>query len=72
MDFQNLIGQLINSRNPISMAMNSLPNNNMRSLFSSVMNGRTDQEKAQRIADICNKNGITKEQLQSALKRNRF
>ena len=72
MDFQNLIGQLMNSSNPTAMAMNALPNSNLRSLFTSVMNGRNDQEKAQRIADICNRNGITKEQLQSALKRNRF
>lgn len=72
MNLQNLFSQLSSSSNPIAMAMNSLPNDNMKSLFSSVMNGRNDQEKAQRIADICNRNGITKEQLQAAMRRNRF
>ena len=49
MNLQNLFSQLSSSSNPIAMAMNSLPNDNMKSLFSSVMNGRNDQEKAQRI-----------------------
>ena len=72
MNPQNLISQFMNSSNPIAMAMNALPNNSVKSLFSSVMNAGSNQEKAQRLADICNRNGITKEQLQSACRRNRL
>lgn len=46
--------------------MNLLPNQNLKTLFSSLMNSKGDEEKAQRLADICNSHGITKEQLEKA------
>ena len=43
-----------------------LPNQNLKTTFSSLMNSGSDEEKAQKIADLCNKNGITKRQLINA------
>ena len=53
------------------MAMGMLPNN-LKSTFSSVANSNNDQERAQKIADICNQHGITKNQLAQILKSKRF
>ena len=47
-----------------------LPNQNQKTIFSNLANSRTNEERAQKIADLCNQNGITKEQLAQAL-RNR-
>lgn len=66
MNMQNLIKQLSMSQHPEQMAMNLLPNQNLKTLFSSLMNSKGDEEKAQRLADICNSHGITKEQLEKA------
>lgn len=71
MDFQNLLGQLGASSNPMGMIMNMLPQN-QKGLFSNVANAKTDEERAQIIANICNQNGITKEQLQNALNNQKF
>lgn len=49
------------------MVMNMLPNQNLKTTFSSLMNSGTDEERAQKIADLCNQNGITKRQLLNAL-----
>ena len=72
MDIQSLLGQLSMSQNPMAMVLNMLPNQNMKSMFSNIMSSSSDQERAQKIADLCNRNGITKEQLEAALKQNRF
>lgn len=50
------------------MIMGMLPNQNQKTTFSNLANSRSDEEKAQIIADLCNKNGITKSQLEQALK----
>ena len=70
MNIQNLISQLSMSNNPIQMIMGMLPNQNQKTIFSNLANSRTNEERAQKIADLCNQNGITKEQLAQAL-RNR-
>lgn len=67
MSIQNLVSQLSKSQNPMAMVMNMLPNQNLKTTFSSLMNSNTDEEKAQKIADLCNKNGITKQQLINAI-----
>ena len=68
MNLQNIMGQLMKSQNPMSMVMNMLPNQNLKSTFSNLMNSSSDEERAQQIADLCNKNGITKSQLERALR----
>ena len=68
MNLQNIMGQLMKSQNPMGMVMNMLPNQNLKSTFSNLMNSSSDEERAQQIADLCNKNGITKSQLEKALK----
>ena len=62
----------MNSNNPMSMIMNMLPNQNQKTIFSSLMNSNNDEERAQKIADLCNKHGISKQQLQDALNKSRF
>ena len=68
MNLQNIMGQLMKSQNPMGMIMNMLPNQNLKSTFSSLMNSSSDEERAQQIADLCNKNGITKKKKKKALK----
>lgn len=48
--------------------MGILPNQNQRTLFSNLANSKSDEEVAQKIADLCNQHGITKEQLENALR----
>ena len=48
--------------------MNMLPNQGLKTTFSNLMDSNTDEEKAQKLADFCNKNGITKQQLAQAFK----
>lgn len=72
MDLQNFIGQLKSSSNPMSMVLGMLPNQNLRASFSSLMNSNNDEERAQKIADWCNQNGITKQQLQQMVNQHRF
>lgn len=72
MDLRNFIGQLKASSNPMSMVLGMLPNQNLRASFSSLMNSNNDEERAQKIADWCNQNGITKQQLQQMVNQHRF
>lgn len=72
MNIQDIIGQLSASSDPISMAMNLLPNQDLKGIFSKLAGSKTDMEKAQIIADVCNRNGITKAQFESALRQKRF
>ena len=53
------------------MIMGMLPSQNQKTIFSSLANSNTDEERAQKIADLCNKNGITKEQLAEAIRDSR-
>lgn len=48
--------------------MGMLPNQNLKTDFSNLVNSRSEEERAQKLADICNKNHITKSQLEEALK----
>ena len=50
------------------MIMGMLPNDNLKTTFSNLMNSHSDQERAEAIAKICNQYGITKSQLEQALK----
>ena len=70
MSIQNIMNQLMKSQNPTAMIMNMLPNQNLKTTFSNLMESKTDEERAQKIADICNQNGITKQQLIDALNNN--
>ena len=45
-----------------------LPNQNQKTIFSNLASSKNDEERAQKIADLCNQHGITKEQLERALK----
>lgn len=72
MNLADLAGQLSASSNPLGMVMSMLPNQNLKDVFSGLANSNSDMERAQKIADICNRNGITKAQLQQALQRKRF
>jgi hypothetical protein len=56
----------------MSMVLGMLPNQNLRASFSSLMNSNNDEERAQKIADWCNQNGITKQQLQQMVNQHRF
>lgn len=69
MNIQNLLNQLQMSNNPMAMIMGMLPNQREKTIFSGIANSKTDEERAQAIADICNRNGITKEQLAEALRK---
>ena len=71
-DLQNLIGQLSASSNPIAMVLGMLPNQSLKKSFNAIANSSNDEERAQKLADFCNARGITKEQLESMLKRKRF
>lgn len=66
-NIQNFSNQLKASSNPLNFALGMLPDQNSRRLFSDIMNSNSDEERAQKIADLCNKNHITKEQLQQAI-----
>lgn len=46
--------------------MGMLPNQNLKTDFSNLVNSKTEDERAQKLADICNRNGITKSQLEEA------
>ena len=72
MNMQNFLGQLSMSNNPMGMVLGMLPNQGLKQSFTSLMNSKSDEERAQKLADWCNQRGITKEQLQQMLNRNRF
>ena len=70
MNIQNIVSQLSRSVNPTGMIMSMLPNQNLKIAFSNLMGSGTDEEKAQKLADLCNQHGITKQQLMNALNNN--
>ena len=61
MNIQNLLGQMMSSTNPMQM-MTQMLNPQQRQAISQFQN-QSSQEQAQRIADYCNRNGISKDQL---------
>ena len=71
MSIQNPINQISRSQNPLGMIMSTLPNQNLKEIFSNLANKGSDEERAQLIANFCNENHITKEQLINAIKHNR-
>lgn len=67
MDIMSLLNQVNSSSNPLNMVMNMLPGN-QKQLFNKIANSETDEQKAQILADLCNKNNISKEQLEQAFR----
>ena len=65
-NIMNLISQFKNAPNKANFLM-SIANPQQKELLSN-MNGKNKEEKAQKIADYCNENGITKEQLSNLMK----
>ena len=65
MDMKNLISQMSNASNPLSMIMSML-NPNQQQLLNS-FKGKSKQEQAEHIAKVCNEKGINKEQLQTII-----
>ena len=65
MNIQNLLSQLGNSNNPLQLAM-SLLNPQQKQAVNQFQNQPNDKQ-AQMIADYCNKNGISKEQLKNII-----
>ena len=65
MNLQNLISQLGNATNPMSMLMGML-NPSQKQLLDQFQN-KSGNEQAQAIADYCNQNGIDKARLQEII-----
>ena len=65
MNIQNLMAQMMNSSNPLQLAMSML-NPNQKNLANQFQNKNT-QEQAEEIARVCNEKGITKDQLQEII-----
>lgn len=65
MNIQNLLSQMRNASNPIAMLSGMLNPNQKQQVNQFQNKSNTDQ--AQQIADFCNQNGISKEQLQSII-----
>lgn len=65
MDIKNLINQLSLSSNPMMSIMGMLTPQ-QQNIANSFLQGN-DEQKAQQIADYCNKNGINKQQLQGLI-----
>ena len=65
MNINNLLAQLGSSTNPMQMMMGLL-NPNQKQLINQLQS-KPNNEQAQAIADYCNKNNISKEQLQSII-----
>ena len=65
MNIQNLLSQLNNSTNPMQMLMGLL--NPSQKQQVNQFQGKSGTDQAQAIADYCNKNGISKEQLQNII-----
>ena len=62
MNIQNLLAQLGNASNPMSMMMSML-NPNQKQLVNQFQN-KPNEQQAEEIARIANEKGISKEQLQ--------
>ena len=65
MNIQNLLAQLGNASSPMTMLTNMLTPN-QKQLLNQFQN-KSGNEQYQAIADYCNKNGISKEQLQNII-----
>ena len=65
MNLQNLVAQMGSSSNPMNFLMSML-NPNQKQLANQFQN-KTKEQQAQEIADFCNQNGISKEQLQNLM-----
>ena len=65
MNIQNLLAQLGNSTNPMSMMMNML--NPQQKQMANLFQNKSKEEQAEEIAKKCNELGITKEQLQGII-----
>lgn len=61
MNIQNLLGQLLSSNNPIQMMMGML-NPQQKQAVNQFQN-QSSQEQAQRIAQLANEKGMTKQDL---------
>lgn len=61
LNIQNLLSQMMASNNPVQLA-SSLLNPQQRQILSQFQNLSNEQQ-AQKIADLCNQKGITKDQL---------
>lgn len=66
MNIQNLMNQLGNSTNPMTMLMGML-NPSQKQLVNQFQS-KSKEEQAQAIADICNSKGISKEDLSKMMK----
>ena len=65
MNIQNLLSQLGNASNPMSMLMNML--NPSQKQQANQFQSKSQQEQAEAIANKCNELGISKEQLQNII-----
>ena len=65
MNMQNLISQLGNATNPMSLMMSML--NPSQKQTVNMFQNKTTQDQCQAIADYCNKNGIDKSKLQEII-----
>ena len=65
MNMQNLLAQLGNSTNPMSMLMGML--NPSQKQVANQLQGKSNEEQAQAIAEYCNKNNISKGQLKEIM-----
>lgn len=61
LNFQNLMSQIMSSTNPMQMAMGIL-NPQQKQMVSQLQNQPSDKQ-AEAIANYCNQNGISKDQL---------
>ena len=61
MNIQNLLSQMMTSNNPMQMMMGML--NPQQKQAANLFQNKNNNEQAQIVADMCNKNGISKEQL---------
>ena len=65
MNIQNLISQMMMSKQPMEALLNLL-SPQQKSIFNNI-NGQSEEKQAEEIAKMCNKKGITKDQLASML-----
>ena len=65
MNLQNLMSQLKMSTNPMAMMMGLL-NPSQKQQVNQIQ-GLNKEQQAEKIAEVCNEKGITKEQLQSII-----
>ena len=66
MNIQNLMSQLNSSTNPMALMMSMLNPNQKQQ--ASEFQGKSKEQQCQEIADYCNRNNISKEQLEDIVK----